>query len=47
VGVLWAVQVQVAYADLVLLNKMDLCQEEAIDRAEAEIRAINRSALST
>jgi len=36
-------QVQVAYADLILLNKMDLCQEEAIVRAEADIRAINSS----
>ncbi|KAF5836021.1 CobW/HypB/UreG, nucleotide-binding domain-containing protein [Dunaliella salina] len=36
-------QVQVAYADLVLLNKMDLCSEEAVVRAEAGIRAINSS----
>uniref|UniRef100_A0A7S3QRB0 CobW C-terminal domain-containing protein n=1 Tax=Dunaliella tertiolecta TaxID=3047 RepID=A0A7S3QRB0_DUNTE len=36
-------QVQVAYADLVLMNKMDLCSEEAVVRAEAGIRAINSS----
>mmetsp|Transcript_16374 Transcript_16374/g.28071 ORF Transcript_16374/g.28071 Transcript_16374/m.28071 type:complete len:434 (+) Transcript_16374:51-1352(+) len=36
-------QAQIAYADLVLLNKMDLCGEEAITMAEAEIKAINSS----
>ena len=35
------IQVQVAYADVVLLNKMDLAGEEAVDRAEAHIKAIN------
>jgi G3E family GTPase len=29
---------QIAYADLVLLNKLDLVEEEAITRAEADIR---------
>lgn len=34
-------QLQIAYADLVILNKLDLAEEEAITRAEADIRAIN------
>ncbi|KAG2432777.1 hypothetical protein HYH02_012909 [Chlamydomonas schloesseri] len=34
-------QLQVAYADIVLLNKLDLVDEEALMRAEADIRAIN------
>eukprot|EP00798_Chlamydomonas_sp_ICE-L_P024667 gene24667-10294_t len=34
-------QVQIAYADLILLNKMDLGMEEAVERSEADIRAIN------
>ncbi|KAL6748216.1 CobW/HypB/UreG, nucleotide-binding domain-containing protein, partial [Haematococcus lacustris] len=36
-------QVQIAYADLILLNKIDLCGEDARARAEADIRAINSS----
>ena len=40
-GVVNEAQVQVAYADVVILNKMDLAGEEAVDRAEADIRAIN------
>jgi G3E family GTPase len=43
VHVLLLLLLQVAYADLVLLNKMDLCQEEAVATAEADIRAINSS----
>mmetsp|Transcript_34255 Transcript_34255/g.101811 ORF Transcript_34255/g.101811 Transcript_34255/m.101811 type:complete len:424 (-) Transcript_34255:408-1679(-) len=42
-GVANEAQVQVAYADVVLLNKMDLVGEEAVDRAVADIRAINSS----
>ncbi|PNW88957.1 hypothetical protein CHLRE_01g052000v5 [Chlamydomonas reinhardtii] len=34
-------QLQVAYADIVLLNKLDLVDEEALIRSEADIRAIN------
>ncbi|KXZ54969.1 hypothetical protein GPECTOR_3g136 [Gonium pectorale] len=34
-------QLQVAYADIVVLNKLDLVDEEALIRAEADIRAIN------
>lgn len=40
-GAVNQVQLQIAYADVVLLNKMDLVQEEAVTRAEADIRAIN------
>lgn len=36
-------QVQLAYADLILLNKMDMSGEEAVVRAEADIRAVNSS----
>ncbi|KAG1666105.1 hypothetical protein FOA52_010895 [Chlamydomonas sp. UWO 241] len=36
-------QVQLAYADVILLNKMDLASEEAVERAEADIKAINSS----
>uniref|UniRef100_A0A7S0YEL4 CobW C-terminal domain-containing protein n=1 Tax=Polytomella parva TaxID=51329 RepID=A0A7S0YEL4_9CHLO len=34
-------QLQIAYADVVLLNKVDLVDTEAIGRAEADVRAIN------
>ncbi|GLC33940.1 hypothetical protein PLESTB_000820300 [Pleodorina starrii] len=40
-GVINEAQVQVAYADIVVLNKLDLAEEEALVRAEADIRAIN------
>eukprot|EP00798_Chlamydomonas_sp_ICE-L_P005796 gene5796-6077_t len=40
-GIVNEAQVQIAYADLILLNKMDLCDEESIIRSEADIRAIN------
>ncbi|GIL85440.1 hypothetical protein Vretimale_10620 [Volvox reticuliferus] len=42
-GVVNEAQVQVAYADIVVLNKLDLAEEEALIRAEADIRAINSS----
>ncbi|PNH07726.1 COBW domain-containing protein 1 [Tetrabaena socialis] len=34
-------QLQIAYADIVVLNKLDLASEEAVVRSEADIRAIN------
>ncbi|GFR53016.1 hypothetical protein Agub_g15708 [Astrephomene gubernaculifera] len=42
-GVVNEAQLQLAYADIVVLNKLDLAEEEALVRAEADIRAINSS----
>jgi G3E family GTPase len=37
-------QEQIAFADVILLNKVDLVSEDALDAAEKRIRAINRVA---
>lgn len=43
-GVTNEAQVQIGYADIILLNKMDLAAEEAVQRAKADVLAINSSA---
>lgn len=36
---------QIAFADAILLNKLDLCPEAAVDRLKGRLRALNPSAL--